>query len=210
MQISSPARPCPCCGRTRDSDCRWNDNTILCHRGKTHGPPAHLKRGDIHQIDGKPWAVVRLDGGYAGCAMVLKPHRGKVRSRAYRRLLQANRPPMDRVGRVAAEEIEKVISEIDRALAIPPFEYQRPDELRRDFALVLDTYESANAFRKTISKLACSRPCLRERKAVLDRALKTLWWMCRAVEEFRRNELGECNQLGEPITCRPLKEPRDG
>ena len=145
-----------------------------------------------------------------GCAMVLKPHRGKARSRAYSRLLGATAPPMDKVGRLAAEEIEKAIADIDRALAVPPFEFLRPDEMRRDFALALETYEATNAFRKTVGKLARSRPCLRERKAVLDCALKTLWWMCRAVEEFRRNELGECNQFGEPIACRPSKETGHG
>ena len=210
MQTSSPARPCPCCGRTRDSDCRWNDTTILCHQGQSHGPPSHLKRGDTINIGGKQWAVIRFDGGFAGCAMVLKPHRGKARSRAYSRLLGGTAPPMDKVGRLAAEEIEKAIADIDRVLAVPPFEFLRPDEMRRDFALALETYEATNAFRKTVGKLARSRPCLRERKAVLDCALKTLWWMCRAVEEFRRNELGECNQFGEPIACRPSKETGHG
>ena len=93
---------------------------------------------------------------------------------------------------------------------VPPFEFLRPDEMRRDFALALETYKATNAFRKTVGKLARSRPCLRERKAVLDRALKTLWWMCRAVEEFRRNALGECNQFGEPIAFRPSKETGHG
>ena len=95
MQTSSPARPCPCCGRTRDSDCRWNDTTILCHQGQSQGPPSHLKRGDTINIGGKQWAVIRFDGGFAGCAMVLKPHRGKARSRAYSRLLGGTAPPMD-------------------------------------------------------------------------------------------------------------------
>ena len=67
--------------------------------------------------------------------MVLKPHRGKARSRAYSRLLGATAPPMDKVGRLAADEIEKAIADIDRALAVPPFEFLRPDEMRRDFAL---------------------------------------------------------------------------
>ena len=200
MQTSSPARPCPCCGRTRDSDCRWNDNTILCHQGQSHGLPSHLKRGDTIDIDGKQWAVIRFDGGFAGCAMVLKPHRGRARSRAYRRLLEATPPPMGRVGQLAAEELEQAIAEVDRALAIPPFEFLRPDEMRRDFALVLETYESVSAFRKTVGKLARSRPCLRERKAVLDSAMKTLWGLCKAIEKFRRD------QLGEPITDRPSRE----
>ena len=200
MQTSSPARPCPCCGRTRDSDCRWNDTTILCHQGQSHGPPSHLKRGDTIDIGGKQWAVIRFDGGFAGCAMVLKPHRGRARSRAYRRLLHATPPPMDNVRQLAAEELEQAIAEVDRALAIPPFEFLRPDEMRRDFALVLETYESVSAFRKTVKKLARSRPCLRERKAVLDSALKTLWGLCKSIEKFRRE------QLGEQITDRPSRE----
>ena len=204
MQTSSPARPCPCCGRTRDSDCRWNDTTILCHQGQSHGPPSHLKRGDTIDIDGKQWAVIRFDGGFAGCAMVLKPHRGRALSRAYRRLLEATPPPMDRVGQLAAEELEKAIAEVDRALAIPPFEFLRPDEMRRDFALVLETYESVSAFRKTVKKLARSRLCLRERKAVLDSALKTLWGLCKSIEKFRRE------QLGEPITDRAPEEAKHG
>ena len=177
MQTSSPARPCPCCGRTRDSDCRWNDTTILCHQGQSHGPPSHLKRGDTINIGGKQWAVIRFDGGFAGCAMVLKPHRGKARSRAYSRLLGATAPPMDKVGRLAADEIEKAIADIDRALAVPPFEFLRPDEMRRDFALALETYEATNAFRKTVGKLgplaalptgkkSCPRPCVEN--AVVD------------------------------------------
>ena len=95
------------------------------------------------------------------------------------------------VGQLAAEELGQAIAEVDLALAIPPFEYLRPDEMRRDFALVLDTYESVSAFRKTVKKLVLSRPCLRERKAVLDSALKTLWGVRKAVKKFCRDQLGE-------------------
>ena len=204
MQTSGRGRPCPNCRRERDSDCRWNDKTILCHQGQSHGPPSHLKRGDTVDIDGKQWAVIRFDGGFAGCAMVLKPHRGRARSRAYRRLLEATPPLMDKVGQLAAEELEQAIAEVDRALAIPPFEFLRPDVMRKDFALVLETYESVSAFRKTVKKLARSRPCLRERKAVLDSALKTLWGLCKSIEKFRRE------QLGEPINDRAPEEAKHG
>ena len=111
---------------------------------------------------------------------------------------------MDKVGKLAAEELEQAIAEVDRALAIPPFEFLRPEEMRRDFALVLETYESVSAFRKTVKKLARSRPCLRERKAVLDSALKTLWGLCKSIEKFRRE------QLGEPITDRAPEEAKHG
>ena len=57
MQTSGRWRPCPNCGRERDSDCRWNDKTILCHQGQSHGPPSHLKRGDTINIGGKQWTI---------------------------------------------------------------------------------------------------------------------------------------------------------
>ena len=120
----------------------------------------------------------------------------------------AQRPRWTRSVALLPRRLKKAIADIDRALAVPPLEFLRLDEMRRDFALALATYEATNAFRKTVGKLARSRPCLRERKAVLDCALKTLWWMCRAVEEFCRNELGECNQFGEPIACRPSQGDR--
>ena len=185
---------------SRYSDCRWNYTTILCHQGQLHGPPSNLKRGDTINIGGKQWAIIRFDGGFAGCAMVLKPHRGRARSRAHWRLLEGTPPPINKVGQLAAEKLEQVFTEVDRALAIPPLEFLRPDEMRRDFALILETYESVRAFRKIVKKLAFSRPCLRERKAVLDSAMKTLWGLCKAIEIFRRD------QLGEPITDRPSRE----
>lgn len=47
FQHSGEGHPCPLCGRTKDSDCRWNEEVVLCH---THveqdaGIPGYVYRG---------------------------------------------------------------------------------------------------------------------------------------------------------------------
>ena len=60
---------------------------ILCHYGTTHQPPPDLQRGDVISIGGKPWALIRRDGGFDGAAAVFKPHSPfrKVRNRDHQR-----------------------------------------------------------------------------------------------------------------------------
>ena len=31
FQYSGKGKPCPICNRTKDDDCRWNDEVVLCH-----------------------------------------------------------------------------------------------------------------------------------------------------------------------------------
>ena len=69
MHVSSRKSPCPVCGRTKDPDCRWKDDVILCHHGTTHQPPPDLQRGDVISIGGKPWALIRRDGGFDGAVV---------------------------------------------------------------------------------------------------------------------------------------------
>ena len=73
MQVSSKANPCPCCGRTKDTDCRFDDEVILCHNGSTSGPPSHLRIGDTITIQGRPWALVKTDAGYDRQCPLLPP-----------------------------------------------------------------------------------------------------------------------------------------
>ena len=67
---SSPKNPCPVCGRTKDSDCRW-DAKELCHcRTYAKDPP---KAGDvIHGSDGRQWAY--LGESDRGRWALFKPH----------------------------------------------------------------------------------------------------------------------------------------
>jgi hypothetical protein len=68
---------CPCCGRTKDADCRWTDDVIFCHCGSTSGPDQTLKVGDTINIDGAQWALVKTNGGFDGAAFVFKPHQDR-------------------------------------------------------------------------------------------------------------------------------------
>lgn len=74
---SSRRYPCPVCGRNSDSKCRRHPGAIACHRGDTFHPPAGLKRGDVFTIEGSPWVVVDLAGGFSGNAVIFKPHIGR-------------------------------------------------------------------------------------------------------------------------------------
>jgi len=65
---SSPKNPCPVCGRTKDSDCRWND---ICHC-RTYAK-AHLGIGEvIRGNDGQQWAY--LGDSDSGRWAMFKPH----------------------------------------------------------------------------------------------------------------------------------------
>jgi len=67
---SSPKNPCPVCGRTKDSDCRWDDED-LCHcRTYAKDPP---KVGDvIRGNDGRQWACIGESD--RGRWALFKPH----------------------------------------------------------------------------------------------------------------------------------------
>jgi len=75
VQQSSRRTPCPVCNRQKDTDCRWNDTAIWCHQGQHHGPDPSLRIGDVIDIDGKPWALISREAGYANAAALFKPHR---------------------------------------------------------------------------------------------------------------------------------------
>ena len=75
MQSSRRNNPCPICHRSKDSDCRFCDDLILCHQGSTHGPPANLRIGDVVIRQGREWALVKTNVGFDGGAALFKPHR---------------------------------------------------------------------------------------------------------------------------------------
>ena len=79
MRRSCRREPCPCCGRTKTSHCAWildgsPDDVVLCHNGERYGPPPSLAIGDVHQIDGRAFALTAIGKGFAGSAHVFRPH----------------------------------------------------------------------------------------------------------------------------------------
>ena len=75
MRSSGRNNPCPVCGRTKDTDCRWNDAKILCHTG------TDLRPGDTLTIARQKWAFIHHKGGFSGMAAVFKPHRERNREK---------------------------------------------------------------------------------------------------------------------------------
>jgi len=70
LTYSSPKNPCPVCGRTKDSDCRWSNEVCHC---RTHAKN-HLGVGEvIHGNDGQQWAYLGDSDG--GRWALFKPHR---------------------------------------------------------------------------------------------------------------------------------------
>ena len=70
LTYSSPKNPCPVCGRTKDTDCRWNAEGI-CHC-RTYAKE-HLRVGKvIRGHDGQQWAYLGDSDG--GRWAMFKPH----------------------------------------------------------------------------------------------------------------------------------------
>ena len=76
---SSPANPCPICGRTKDGDCRISSDGLeaICHHPREHQP------GDvINGDDGRPWAFTgNTTDGRAGHFTLDKPRDGRPQPR---------------------------------------------------------------------------------------------------------------------------------
>jgi len=67
---SSRRNPCPVCGRTKDSDCRWNGELLHCRTYAKH----HLNRGEVIQgSDGQQWAYLGSSDG--GRWAMFRPHK---------------------------------------------------------------------------------------------------------------------------------------
>jgi len=69
LTYSSPKSPCPVCGRTKDSDCRWSNEVCHC---RTYAKE-HLRAGEtVRGHDGQQWAYLGDSDG--GRWAMFKPH----------------------------------------------------------------------------------------------------------------------------------------
>ena len=139
---SSRQHPCPVCSRTTDDKCRASDELILCYVGDMFAPPPGLKPGDTITIDGKLWAVVALDAGFAGNSVAFRPDKPR-----------PGAPPCNprRVRHRAAVTLTTLHrhwlalrSRVHLSFAILDPECLTLDELRRDAAIVAATLASAD------------------------------------------------------------------
>ena len=178
LKQSSRRNPCPVCGRNADGDCRFSEDLILCHQGTRFGPPQHLRPGDVIDVNGSRWALIRTDAGFDGAAHEFRPDRGG-REKGVPR---GRRRQQRQAGRL----LHEVLRDIDAALSVPEFMQSPPDELRESFRLIEVAAGKAEAL----------LPALRGRLqppqiSLLAEAISELTYQRRDADHFRHHYLGE-------------------
>ncbi len=191
MKSSGRNQPCPACQRTKDSDCRWNDETILCHTG------TDFKSGDTITIDGAVWAFIHHNGGFSGSAAVFKPHRERSRDQ-WRRDIQRRTPrsPSELIsiqtqGTQWADAIEEFHAAFQLAWDIPDLYSASPDQLQAASAAITDAQARAAALRPHLSHIWREHKDLEQlHRLRIESNLKSLGYIAEDLRQFQQNELG--------------------
>jgi hypothetical protein len=191
LAASCKRTPCPICGRTKDTDCRWDDTVILCHQGATSGPPAHLKPGDTIDVAGQPWALIRRDGGHSGAACVFRPHREDSKSTQAPR---SDAAELERQARhtVAVHAIERFLANAQAAWEVEDWFYRPPEDFRKDFELIYATEQEGLSLARSLPQIWRDHPDLRDRYRVkVEASVKFMGFQRADVDHFRRHDLVE-------------------
>lgn len=187
LNASGRGNPCPCCGRDVNGSCRWTDGWIACFYGDRFAPPAGLQVGDVHRIDGRPWAVVSLYGGHSGNSMVLRPHREQTPlpapSRGHRNLVR------DREAAIR-ERFRVVRRRVHAALGVVDFERSTLGEFQGDCDLICHALEAAEDLLGAVRRVRHESPSLAPMAAPLARWCRDLAYQAKDAVTFDRVHLG--------------------
>ena len=178
---SCKANPCPICGRTKDGDCRWNDDWIACHSGSSAN---NLKPGQTIEADGQTWYLSRTGGGHSGMAHVYRPHRPG-QSQKGRRGSAASTKVLAEV--VACRQFHAALRpRVHAALRLPHWEYCSPAELR----LVVDSFNAAQELIHHLKRARRIDPALMQLLPVALHWIKALGYQLVDLRHFQRRQLG--------------------
>ena len=185
MKRSSRKQPCPFCGRTHDSDCAWTEDVAFCHSG------SDLSIGQTIDIDGQPWALVKLNAGFSGNAAVFKPHTerngfsGNPVNRQQILSRQASRS-------VSAALIEQFFAAFDRAWNVLDFHSLSPNELKDGFQAIQSAYALGIQLNGSIKSIWRDHHDLRDLyKDRFDACLANLKYQFNDLNHFKSHYLGE-------------------
>ena len=203
MRSSGRNNPCPVCGRTKDTDCRWNDATILCHTG------TDLRPGDTLTIAGQKWAFIHHKGGFSGIAAVFKPHRDRNREEWKWDL---RRPTPNSPEQLLAiqqkrsqwsDVLDQFFAAFDAAWNVPDFYSATPDQLTAAFAAIDDAQNKAAALAPHLSAIWHEYPDLKElHRLRVESNLKAVAHIAEDARQFKQNDLGNpC-----PVAVRAMAE----
>jgi hypothetical protein len=164
---------------------------VLCHQGSTNGPPEHLKVGDVIDVQGKPWALVRIGSGFAAVAYQFRPHRDPTFH-----AMGGNIPPRFSIA-LNYKLAQETFDAIKAALDVPEFMNSTPRELRYSFLLI------EHAWNKTKSLIAHLQRCyknetnpdrmarLAKQLDLVSKAMKQVSYQRKDAQHFCRHYLGE-------------------
>jgi len=187
MRSSKRNEPCPMCGRSKDSDCRFDDDVIFCHQGSSHGPPSNLHVGDVVTRQGREWALVKTNAGFAGVASVFRPHRPLKK----KHFSPSQRVHQERKRRHLINAKKKLIEDFIKlsqaALDVLEFETAPPDELKASFALIEKAYWQGIEIKEVIG----FDPDLKKWISLINEANKQLFYQYNDQLNFQQNFLGE-------------------
>ena len=197
LTASRANNPCPVCGRTKDTDCRWSDDVIMCHQGTSFAPPAHLNIGDTITINDRVWALVSRNGGFDGSAAVFKPHRPS--QSPPHQLPTRHRPAAPDLSQQRQDSIELGLSTFLENYRVcwnvPDFHGMNSTEQREAFDLIENTALQGELLASNIQSVWRDFPMLKARfKDAFEMAVKTLKYLKKDVYDFRFDCLGELPQ----------------
>jgi hypothetical protein len=166
MNSSSRSNPCPCCGRTKTSHCRWDDARIFCYQGVSHQPPANLARGETLTLgDGTTYFFAGYNKGFAGNSALFCLHDPSndrftrpVTPQAQRRQTARNLSSLEEL-RLQLEQAQIVTS---HALAAPHYHSLTPDEIRGWMQVIQDAFKRLIAIKPQVMRLRHLDPNLKE------------------------------------------------
>ena len=198
MEASKRNNPCPVCGRNKDSDCRWDDDVILCHNGSNFAPPEHLKVGDTLTIDGLVWALVKTNSGHTGHCHVFKLHRpldNKLFSKAFSP--EEKRKEKERqqyLFRVGVNAIEAYIALANKALDVISYEYCNLEQIKESKALINKAFEEGKELRQLLVGIRKSNKKIDDFIDLLDEKYRRIKYQKKASDYFCWNHLGEIKE----------------
>lgn len=176
QKLTRSGRKTPCaCGRVKDGDCRFNDNTLFCHNSPLQ---------DQFRWRGQTWFLHRTNCGHTGACNLYKPWPPADQRRCHRP--SAKRHVSSRWRRL----LPPFIAEWREAMACPEFELCSPDELRHYFKAIYRAEYKGEQLLPLLVDAARHNPQYRQFVIAVQHKLKTLRYQRRDVYCFRKNDLG--------------------
>lgn len=196
MRTASSARwvasgrevPCPVCGRSTDSKCRWAPDLILCYPGSRFAPPDVPPGGVITLADGSQWFRCRADGGFSGGHAVFRPHRPDFRSKGMAKGLPPQRG-VDVAGVVG--QAKRLRKSVQIALQMRPFELCSITELKEYYRILKALEGRLEALADDLAKVRNPSSEVQRHRLAQREWQQQIRYQREDLERFRRTALGE-------------------